>query len=528
MKKNIALSALTGAVLVLAFPPIGLGFVAYFAFVPLMFALYPAGHAGQTRVRALTLGFTAGFVFFIGTVYWVIHSMYYYGGVPVLVSIPVMLALAAYLAIYFALFGLFFPMLSSATTVLRVAAIAALWVSLEYMRGHLFTGFPWVLLGYSQMPYLPVIQIADITGASGLSFIVMAINATIFFRVKGFKDKEGKKPGNHIGEVVVISALFVATLIYGFVRIAQVDSEASRWGGFKAGIVQGSIDQSVKWDRSLRSETIGIYKGLSLEASKKGASFMLWPESAVPFFLGNNKAETAAVTEAAVQSKAYILTGALSVAYNPDADNGDRGGYRYFNSAYLIDANGDITGRYDKFHLVPYGEYVPLKRFFPFIKKLTVGVGDFAEGRGPYPMGFIGGDIGVLICYEAIFPTIARETVKNGASFLVNITNDAWFGTTSAPYQHFEMSRLRAVENRVYLLRAANTGISAFIAPSGRVIARTGLFERTFITEKVVIKNGALTTFYTRFGDVFAYGCLAFTVLFLSSGSIKKRRRKNV
>ncbi len=129
-------------------------------------------------------------------------------------------------------------------------------------------------------------------------------------------------------------------------------------------------------------------------------------------------------------------------------------------------------------------------------------------------MGFIGGDIGVLICYEAIFPTIARETVKNGASFLVNITNDAWFGTTSAPYQHFEMSRLRAVENRVYLLRAANTGISAFIAPSGRVIARTGLFERTFITEKVVIKNGALTTFYTRFGDVFAYGCLAFTVLF--------------
>jgi len=504
MKKKLALSALTGLILVFAFPPIGLGFAAYFAFVPLMFALH---RAGQTRLRGLALGFTAGVVFFVGTVYWVVHSMYYYGGVPVLISIPVMFALAAYLAIYFAFFGLFFSAFSARAPVLRVVAIAALWVSLEYLRGHLFTGFPWVLLGYSQTPYLPVIQIADITGVSGLSFIVMAVNAALFFLIKSFVDQEKTRP---VFEVVTIAAFFAATFIYGFVRIEQVDSEAVRWGGFKAGIAQGSIDQSVKWDRSLRPKTIEIYKALSIEASKKGASFILWPETAVPFFLGNNKTETETVTDAAVQSNAFILTGAPAYSYNSDSN-----GYRYFNSAYLIDGKGEITGRYDKFHLVPYGEYVPLKRFFPFIKKLTVGVGDFAEGRGPFPIGFMGGDIGVLICYEAIFPEIARATVKNGAAFLVNITNDAWFGTTSAPYQHFEMSRMRAVENRVYMMRAANTGISAFIAPSGRVIARTGLFEKTFITERVGIKNGAQMTFYTRFGDVFAYGCLAMSGLFL-------------
>ncbi|MBI5969538.1 MAG: apolipoprotein N-acyltransferase [Deltaproteobacteria bacterium] len=501
-KKILALSALTGAVLVFAFPPIGLGFVAYFAFVPLMFALH-----GQTRLRGLALGFIAGFVFFAGTVYWVVHSMYYYGGVPVFISIPVMFALAAYLAVYFALFGLFFPVFSARAPVFRVAAVSALWVSIEYLRGNLFTGFPWALLGYSQTPYLPVIQIADITGVSGLSFIVMAINAAFFFSIKSFVDKEKTRP---VIELVTIAALFAATLIYGFVRIEQVDSEAAKRGGFKAAIAQGSIDQSVKWDRSLRSKTIEIYKSLSIEAAKKGASFMLWPETAAPFFLGVNKDETDAVTDAAVQSKAYILTGAPAFSYN-----GDVGGYKYFNSAYLIDGKGAITGRYDKFHLVPYGEYVPLKRFFPFIKKLTVGVGAFAEGRGPYPIGFTGGDIGVLICYEAIFPEIARETVKNGAAFLVNITNDAWFGTTSAPYQHFEMSRMRAVENRVYMMRAANTGISAFIAPSGRVIAMTGLFERTFIAEKVGIKNAARMGFYTRFGDVFAYGCLLFIAVFL-------------
>lgn len=513
MKKRLALSALTGLILVFAFPPIGLGFAAYFALVPLMFALN-----GQNRLAGLVLGFTAGLVFFAGTVYWVVYSMYYYGGVPVLISIPVMFALSAYLAVYFALFGLFFPYMSSRAPVFRVVAIAALWVSLEYLRGHLFTGFPWVLLGYSQMPYLPVIQIADITGVSGLSFIVIAVNAALFFLIKSYMEKEKERPGKHIGEAAVIAALFASTLVYGFVRIEQVDAEASRWGGFKAGIAQGSIDQSVKWDRSLRSKTIEIYKSLSIEASKKGASFILWPETAAPFFLGSNKTETETVTDAAVQSKAFILTGAPAYSYNSDTN-----GYRYFNSAYLIDNKGEITGRYDKFHLVPYGEYVPLKRFFPFIKKLTVGVGDFAEGRGPYPIGFMGGDIGVLICYEAIFPEIARETVKNGAAFLVNITNDAWFGTTSAPYQHFEMSRMRAVENRVYLMRAANTGISAFIAPSGRVIVRTGLFEKTFITEKVGIKNGAWTTFYTQFGDVFAYGCLVISVLFLLT-RLKKRR----
>ncbi len=182
------------------------------------------------------------------------------------------------------------------------------------------------------------------------------------------------------------------------------------------------------------------------------------------------------------------------------------------NSAYLLRPDGAVAGRYDKVHLVPYGEYVPLRRLFPFIGKLVAGVGDFRPGKGFDPLVSDGRRLGVLICYEAIFPEAARDYKRNRADLLVNITNDAWFGRTSAPYQHLSMTVFRAIENRLYLVRAANTGISAVIDPTGKILSRTGVFERTVLKGEVKFIDEK--TFYAAYGDLFVYLCGIVLILY--------------
>ncbi|MBE9529558.1 MAG: apolipoprotein N-acyltransferase, partial [Proteobacteria bacterium] len=291
------------------------------------------------------------------------------------------------------------------------------------------------------------------------------------------------------------------------------------WKRTTVGVAQGNIDQGVKWDESYRQHTLDIYARLSVEAKAQGARLVIWPETAVPFYLGERNPKEEIVARIVDNAGVAVLTGAPSYKYNVDTR-----GVEYLNSAYLFTPSsslekGSISGgglaqKYDKVHLVPYGEYVPLKRFFPFIKKLTVGVGDFASGPGPVPIVSEEGPLGIIICYEAIFPKLSAGTVEAGAGLLVNITNDAWFGKSSAPYQHFEMALFRAVENRVTLLRSANTGMSAVVDPVGRVVERSGLFEEALIVEDVAIKEGGLT-FYTRFPDKLAYLCLGVTLLAL-------------
>ncbi|MBI5901859.1 MAG: apolipoprotein N-acyltransferase [Deltaproteobacteria bacterium] len=500
--KRISLSILSGLILVLAFPPAGFGFAAWASVVPLFFAVEGAG-----KGRGFMLGFLSGFVFFIGTVYWVINSMYFYGGVPVWISVFVMLALAAYLSLYVAVFGLCLSIiLERFSGILQIALAPSVWVALEYLRGYLLTGFPWVLLGYSQAYYTPLVQIADTTGVWGVSFLIISVNTALFLIMRHFLKKDSAFP---LRELALALVLLAATAAYGLVRIGMVDRETPAWKGVTAGVAQGAIDQGVKWDRSFQKKTLDIYRELSVKASKAGAGFIVWPETAVPFYLGADSANDGAVEAAARDAGSYVLTGSPSYSYNLAT-----GSPSYFNSAYLISPGGAIVGKYDKVHLVPFGEYVPLKRFLPFVKKLTAGVGDFSEGPGAMPIMYDGGGIGVLICFEAIFPDIARTSVKNGAGIIVNITNDGWFGRTSAPYQHLEMSVMRAVENKVYLLRSANTGISAVVDPAGRIMDSISLFEKGVMVDRVGFRKGPLT-FYSMYGDIFAYGCLVFTGIFI-------------
>lgn len=506
--KRPLLSAISGFVLVLAFPPVGLGFAAWFALVPLLFAL-----DGADWKKGLLCGYVFGAAFFLGTVYWVIHSMYYFGGVPLAISVLAMLLMVAYLSIYPALFGLFTVLAGPRSGAWRLLLLPVFWTATEFMRGHLFTGLPWVLAGYSQASYLPVIQVADITGVWGVGFLVVLGNAALFLLARNFLSRDGRFPARELGIAVAVIAIALA---YGFLRIAQTDRAAKEWPVLRAAVAQGSIDQSLKWDKSFQGRTLEIYSRLTAQAASDGARLVVWPETAVPFFFEAARIRGGRVGDAARRTGTYLLTGAPSYNYNPN------GPPTLYNSAYLVSPSGAEAGRYDKSHLVPFGEYVPFKRFLPFLKKLTEGVGDFSAGPGAVPIPFDGGGIGVLICYESIFPEIAASSVRNGSTLLVNITNDAWFGRTSAPYQHFEMSILRAVENKVFLLRAANTGVSGVIGPAGRVIDKTGLFEEAVIVEDVGLRRGPLTL-YSLYGDIFAWAAVALAAVFILSGLIKRR-----
>ncbi|MBI5644424.1 MAG: apolipoprotein N-acyltransferase [Deltaproteobacteria bacterium] len=510
MIKRIFFAIISGGILVLAFPPFDLGWIAWAGYVPLMYALESEGAKAR---EGFVLGLVFGFVFFLGTMYWVVHSMYYYGGVPIWISIVVMLTLVLYLSVFPAVFGLVYK-LTNFSKLLKIIAVPLIWVALEYLRGHLFTGLPWVLTGYSQAHYLPVIQIADTTGVWGVSFIVLAVNTAVLENAVFLLKRKGRLP---LGESLVALALLVSVTSYGVMRIRQTDSELPYWNGIRAAVTQGSIDQSIKWDVKYQDATLNIYKDLSLKAGRLGARLIIWPEAAIPFYFEPDKIKKGMVGDAAKETGSFILTGSPSYNYNLTANRID-----YFNSAFLLSPAGEPVGKYDKIHLVPFGEYVPLKRFLPFIKKLTVGVGDFSEGPGPNPIRFEGGGIGTLVCFESIFPEIAAGFVRNGATVLVNLTNDAWFGTTSAPYQHFEMSILRAVENKIFVLRSANTGISGIIDPVGRVRQKTELFKQDLIVDNIGLKKGGLT-FYSAWGDIFAYGCLGLSALFIFTNL---RRRK--
>lgn len=505
---RLALAILSGIALVLAFPPFGAGFLAWGALVPLFFSL-----DGVSRRTAFLLGSASGLAFYLGTVYWVIHSMYNFGGVPLGVSILVMLSLVLYLSLYAGVFALLVSVAAGFDRLAKVMLFPAFWVMLEYLRGHLFTGFPWVLLGYTQSQYLPLIQISDITGVWGVSYLIAAFNAAAFFVLRHLVKKEERVPLLPAGAAIALLSL---TLVYGMLRMNNVDKEVSGWSAMKVGIAQGSIDQSVKWDGGYQQKTLDIYKDLTTKAGLESARLVIWPETAIPFYFEAEKIKDGFIGSIMRDTGTYVLTGSPSYNYNPVS-----GEVSYYNSAYLLSPAGEALGRYDKIHLVPFGEYVPLRSILPF-KKLTAGVGDFNEGPGPVPIMFEGGGIGTLVCFESIFPEIARGAVKNGATMLANLTNDAWFGYTSAPYQHFGMAVFRAVENKSYLVRAANTGISAVIDPNGRIRKETRLFERTVIVDEIRLRQGGLT-FYSRYGDAFAWACAAISGAFI----LTRLRRRN-
>lgn len=500
---NLFGAVLSGVLLFLSFPRLGVGLMAWGALVPLFFALEKAKSAEGFRIGFLT-GLTAN----IGIFYWISQVVVQYGYLPLYLGIMAMLLLASYLSLYTACFAAGVVYFRQKGLPLFLVA-PVIWTILEYAKSHLLTGFPWANLGYSQYLQQCIIQISDITGVYGISCLIVMTNVFLYQWLSSGSLYRVPKI-----QAAILLLLFVVVISYGQYRVGSIRIALEKAESLDVALIQGNIDQNIKWDIAYQRKTLEIYETLSREAAIPPGGMIVWPETAAPFYFKSETPLGRGIIDTAKSTGAALLFGSPSYV-------DEHGKRTYLNSAYLLQPDGTVSGQYDKVHLVPYGEYVPFRRLFPFIGKLVEGVGDFGKGVGYQPLARAGHKLGVLICYEGIFPKGASLYKQRGAKLLVNITNDAWFGRTSAPYQHLSMTVFRAVENRLFLIRAANTGISAIIDPSGAILAKTGLFVRTSLKGQVNLID--VSTFYAAYSDVFVYLCgvALLVMLYLSIG---KRR----
>ncbi|MEK6714422.1 MAG: apolipoprotein N-acyltransferase [Candidatus Omnitrophota bacterium] len=493
--KELLACILSAVLLILPFANSALWLFAWFGFVPLFFAI-----ENKSKGRAFFLSYLTGLIFWLGTIYWLVH-----------VTLLGLILLSLYLALYFGLFGILISSYALSPITYNLFAIPSLWVALEYLRGHLLTGFPWALLGYSQYQNLPIIQIADITGAYGVSFLLMMGNTVIYKVIGNRLWVEGKK--NKIA-ILLSSMLLVLTLSYGYSHLNLLPTTYNL-SPIRISLIQANIPQELKWSPAAKEDIVNKYFRLTREILQARPDLIIWPETAMQDYLIIDKQGYSNIdylSNFVRELKVPFLLGVVAV------ENED-----FYNSAVLFSKEGGILQRYDKLHLVPFGEYIPLRAVLPFLEAV-VPIGDFTAGReytifkSPVtrptpnrgcpesPVKF-----SVLICFEDVFGELARNFVKKGADFLVNITNDAWFGDTSEPYQHLSASVFRAVENRVSVLRAANTGVSCFISPQGKI--KTCVADKkgkqTFIDGHITgnIFIAKVRSIYNKYGDVFVLAC---------------------
>jgi apolipoprotein N-acyltransferase len=502
--KDAWLAGLSGLMLTAGLTPIELDWIAWIALVPLLISL-----GGKSSSAALKLGLLAGLSHYLTLVYWIVVVLSHYGNINFIFSVGVLFLLCLYLALYPAFFALILVRFEK--NALFPFWGASWWVALEYARAHIMTGFPWCLLGYSQYSRLPLIQISDVVGVYGLSFVIVLVNLLLYSIFFAPSSRKGKSVAM---EIILSSLMIGCVLVYGYNNLREKAEKALRGKVLRAAVIQGNIDQSQKWNLDFQEKTLAIYNGLSGNAVDFKPQIIIWPETAVPFFFQDSSHLSQEVLRAARTTNAIILFG--SPAYQKD-----KGTIRYYNRAYVV-SEDRVFDCYDKVHLVPFGEYVPLKKYLPFVHRLVPAAGDFSPGREVRPISAPDLRIGVLICFEAIFPDISRKLALQGSELLVNITNDAWFGRTSAPYQHLSMAVFRCVENDLPMARAANTGISAFILASGKIVKKGGLFEREVLREE--IRLGGRKTFYSQRGDIFAILTIVIAVTRLVWTIIKERR----
>lgn len=504
LRRDYILAVISGVLLALSFPQPGLSLLVWFTFVPLLLAM-----GKKSAGSCFKLGFACGMTAYAGIFYWLNIVMITYGKLNWSVSVALYLILSAYIALYL---GVTAWVVGRARDVgiSPLLSFPFVWVGLEYVRSFLMTGFPWASLGYSQYRTLPLIQIADITGVYGLSFLIALCNVLLYLILRGVAGKD--KASYPTKGAACFLLLIVATLGYGFSRLNSVDQGQP----LKVSLIQGNISQDVKWDPSFQEATVGIYERLSRQPQVVGSDLVVWPESAAPFFFQDDARYAGRIRKLATELDAAIITG--SPAYERTES-----GVKYLNSAFLIAPNGEVAGRSDKIHLVPFGEYVPMANLLPFVNKLVAGIGDFSPGAAAVPLETGKGKVGILICFEGIFPEMARAYVQAGSRLLVNISNDAWYKRSSAPYQHLSMTVFRAVENRVPLVRATNTGISSLIDSKGHIQGMTPLFQEAVLAGEVRFGSG--DTFYSRHGDVFAISCLILSGFVLLVSLVKKSKK---
>jgi apolipoprotein N-acyltransferase len=504
------LLVLSAAVLqVLIFPLPGIYVLSWCALTPLIVALLRARPAGELEIagvvrlspaspgQAFLLSYVCGILFYAGTCYWIYDTMRHYGGLSAPAAALALFLFCCYLGLYHGLFGLLFGLLAGNGRDYRRALATApfLWVAVELARTRI-TGFPWTLLGIAQVNNAALCRVTQWTGVYGVSFEIALVNIAL---AAAFLVPREKRTAMLVAALAAAAVLQAGSLIE--VPAATADRAAL--------LVQSNIPVSVNWTPAYFQQTLSDLTNLSVRsagsssaapASAAEINLVVWPESPAPFYT-NDARFRATLGAMASTTKASVLAGMIGTA-SPRVGEVTS---QMFNSAELIDPQGNWTARYDKVHLVPFGEYLPFPSVFSFAGGLTKEVGEFEHGTSRAPLDADGTKLGVFICYESIFPDEVRRFANNGAQVFVNISNDGWYGDSGAYAQHLNQTRMRAIENNRWILSDTNTGVTASIDPWGRVVAKIPRKERATLTAPYALTS--VTTFYTRHGDWFAYAC---------------------
>ena len=458
---------------------------------------------GQPPLRAFLLGLTTGIVYFVGTVYWTSTVVATFGQLATPIAVFAMLLLASYLALYPAVAALVTSILIGRIGATALFLAPASWVATEFLRGYLFGGFPWVPLGNSQVTVITVAQLASVLGVYGLSALVAFVNAAIAYAML----THGRA---RVKTLAVAAIVLVALEGWGAWRIAH-GSLLREGTPVRVGLVQGNIEQTLKWRRDQARPIFTTYIAMTRDVVRRGAQYVIWPESSTPFTFEGDPVGEHEMRELAREVGVPILFG------SDQEESADK----HYNAAFQLGPDGATLAVYRKIHLVPFGEFVPMANlltFFPPLVQTLAGFAPFTAGDSTIMLPVGGHNASTAICYEVVYPSLVRDAVLRGSELLTTITNDAWYGHSSAPFQHFAMASMRAIEHGRYLARAANTGISGVVDPYGRVVARSAIFEQVGLVEEVRFLTGR--TIYSMIGDVVAY--VAMAVILVALITIKR------
>lgn len=494
----VGLSAILQAII---FPLPGVYVLSWFALAPLIVALLrarPTGElevAGSVRLSPATpaqgflLGYACGILWYAGTCYWIYDTMRQYGGLSAPAASLALFLFSCYLGLYHGLFGLLISLLTGSARDYRRPLLMApfLWVAVELARTRI-TGFPWNLLGISQVDNVALCRIAASTGVYGISFEIVLVNVALAAAFLVAREKR----------FALLAAALAAAAVLQAGRL--VDAPPAQ-ADHAALLVQQNIPVSVDWTPAYLQQTLNELKELTVKSAAADSpkiDLVVWPESPAPFQTDDVRFR-AVISDMTRQTKTWTIIGAIGSEQRSKVDT------RVFNSAALISPSGEWTARYDKIHLVPFGEYLPFPSVFSFAGGLTKAVGEFQRGTSRQPLDAGDARLGVFICYESIFPDEVRQFADQGAEVFVNISNDGWYGDSGAYAQHLNQTRMRAIENNRWLLSATDTGVTASIDPLGRVVAQIPRKQRTALVAPYALNSAP--TFYARHGDWFAYGC---------------------
>lgn len=532
------LALLSGILQVLPFPiagptPLWRTAFCWVALLPLLWALLGNDKTGRPLKlsQGAILGYLCGFAWYLGNCYWIYQTMYLYGGLAKPIAAGILVLFCLYLGLYHALFATLitaFRRHFGRRTVLVLVPFA--WVAVELARARI-TGFPWDQLGIALVDNSLLTRLASITGVYGLSFVIAGVNALWLARIR-IRERRFTRPVLTVAGVVLV-VLYVAALhrvhtsTYSKATAhATLIQENLKVGAERTGpepSVQQLIDSFSQLSLhppssrcngipELSSTTCIVFSAQSQsvqEASEPTpTNIIVWPEAPAPFAEDDPQFRSG-ISSLARTAQAPIIVDDLGISRASTSTSSHM--YDRFNSASFVTPDGNFAGRYDKIHLVPFGEYVPFKRFLFFAGDLLAEAGNLSAGARRVVFAYDGHHYGTFICYESTFADEVRLFVLKGADVLVNISDDGWYGDTSAPWQHLNMVRMRAIENHRWVLRATNTGVTAVIDPYGRVTASAPRHIRTALHAGFGYEHDI--TFYTAHGDIFAYLCALITAL---------------